>query len=642
MKATVQQEDLQLLDNILQERLLAEVPDSQDFQVKCAITNDELMILTQHPSEVAVDKQQVFAVLEQALQWQFSYQSQRVRFFLRIAGEKRPYTQQFLDFQIPSTDTERETQYGFEIPSIDTERETQYGVEIPSTDADREPMEIGHERDTLFLNSDLQTPSPSFTETEDESIMDSFISSSQQSFSDYSLPDSHLSLDEDEFEKIEDVEEKFDPFANVPDKPRKRQLSLSLPPLPIIIGTAVVIALLSGGGAFVLHRGCVISECKELQTAQQFKNDYQQQIKRTKSEKDLLAVQQQLDGVVADLQKIPQWSPRYQDSQLLVNSFSEQSTKINQVLKALQMASSAQKITQTPPKSLDELRNRQKLWRQAITSLEIIKPNNELYGLVKANLPSYKNTLKSVNDRLLKEETWVQKIANATTLGTAATKRQITAKSAPEWQKVESDFQTAISTLKIIPIGSLGSEDARKLLAEYQPKIIVARDRAKKEQLAATSYQQALKAASQARIYGNQNQWQGAIKSWEQAVQRAKQVGQDTFYFNQAKPLIETYTASLKQAQEQFQIYGDLTQTRAELNTTCSSTIKLCTFTIENQKISVRLTPEYDRLFQANNPQIQSHFQGLKDALIAISQNAQLPVFIYNAQGQERYMRQPQ
>jgi hypothetical protein len=119
-------------------------------------------------------------------------------------------------------------------------------------------------------------------------------------------------------------------------------------------------------------------------------------------------------------------------------------------------------------------------------------------------------------------------------------------------------------------------------------------------------------------------------------------VGQDTSYFNQAEPLIETYTASLKQAQEQFQLYGDLTQTRAELNSTCTSTIKICTFTIKNQKISVRLTPEYDRLFEANNPQIQSHFQSLKDALTAISQNAQLPVFIYNAQGQERDMRQPQ
>ncbi|QSV55523.1 MAG: hypothetical protein HEP80_18235 [Dolichospermum sp. UKL201] len=627
MEATVQQQYLQVLSDILQEKLVAQLLDSQDFQVKCAIRNDELMILTQHPADVLVDTQQVFEVLEQALQWQFNYQTQRVQFFLRIAGEKLPYAQYFLDFQIPSIDSEQETEDEFPSPTVDRERET---------------VKIENERDSLFISADLQTPSSPITETEDEPITDSFLPSSKESFSDYLLLDSHLSLNENEVEKIEDIEEKFDPFANTADKPRNRQLSLSLPPVPIMIGTAVVIVLLASSGAFVLHRSCVISECKELQTAQQFKSQYQQQIKRTKSQKDLLTMQQQLDKVVADLQEIPEWSPRYQDSQVLVNSFSEQSTKINQVLKALQIGSSAQKKTQTPPQSLDELRNRQKLWREAITSLEIIKPSNELYGLVTANLSNYQNTLKTVNDQLLKEETWVQRIANAKTLGENATKRQATAKSAPEWQKVESDFQTAINTLKIIPIDSLETENARKLLAEYQPKIIVARDRVKKEQLAATSYQQAIKAANQAQAYRHQNQWQGAVKSWEQAVQSAKQVGQDTFYFNQATALIETYTASLKQAQEQLQIYSDLTQTRAELNRTCTNTIKICTFTIKNHKISVRLTPEYDRLFQANNPQIQSHFQSLKYALTAISQNAQLPVFIYNAQGQERYMRQPQ
>ncbi|MDD1433394.1 hypothetical protein MEO42_20280 [Dolichospermum sp. ST_sed6] len=636
MKATVQQEDLQVLGNILQERLVAQVLDSQDFQVKCAVKNDELMILTQHPNGVTVDTQQVFEVLEQALQWQFNYQTQRVQFFLRVSGEKRPYAQHFLDFQIPTVEPERETEDDFPIPIVDTEKKTDYDFSVPTVDKDRETVEIGRERETLFMSFDHQEPSSPLTETEEETILDSFVSSSQESFSDYALPDSNLSLGESE--EIEDVEEKFDPFANIPDKPKKRLFSLSFP----MMGTAVVIAMVSGGGAVVLHRGCVISECKELQTAQQFKNDYQQQIKRTKSQKDLLVVEQKLDGVVAELQNIPQWSPRYQDSQLLITSFSEQSTKINQVLKALQMASLAQKKTQAPPKSLDELRSTQNLWRQAITSLELIKPSNELYGLVKANLPTYQNTLKSVNDQLLKEETWLQKIATAKTASEAATKLQMNAKSAPEWQRVESNFQTAINTLKIIPINSLGSEDARKLLAEYQPQIIVARSRAKKEQLAAASYQQAIKAAIQAKIYGNQNQWAGAGKAWEQAVQSSKQVSQDTFYFNQAKALIDPYTASLKQAQEQFQIYGDLTQTRAELNTTCTSRIKICTFTIENQEIKVNLTPEYDRLFQANNPQIQSHFQSLKDALKVISQNAKLPVFIYNAQGQERYMRQLQ
>ena len=192
MKVTVQQDDLKVLGDILQERLVAQVLDSKDFQVKCAVQNDELMILTQHPAEVTVNTQQVFEVLEQALQWQFSYQTQPVRFFLRIFGEKRPYTQHFLDFQMPSEDTDRETEYGFQMPSEDTDRETEYGFQIPSKDTDRETVEIGHTRDTLFLNSDLQTPSPPFTETEQEPIADSFFSNSAESFSDYSsIPDSN-------------------------------------------------------------------------------------------------------------------------------------------------------------------------------------------------------------------------------------------------------------------------------------------------------------------------------------------------------------------------------------------------------------------------------------------------------------------
>jgi hypothetical protein len=620
MKATVQQQDLQLLGDILQERLVAQVPDSQDFQVKCAIKNDELMILTQHPAGVTVDTKQVFEVLEQALQWQFNYQTQRVQFFLRISGEKLPYAKYFLNFQIPTADTDEEK--------------------------NRETLKIDNDRDTLFIPYDVQKSS---IEAEEEPIVDSFSSSSEDSFSNYALPDSIVSLygeDEDDepdkLEEVEEVEEKFDPFANIPEEPRKRNLSLSLPPLPIIIGATVVIALFSASGVFVLHRGCVISECKELQTAQQFKNNYQQQIKQSKSEKGLLAVQQKLDEVVADLQNIPQWSPRYQDSQQLINSFSEQSTKINQVLKALQMASLAQKKTEAPAESLDELRNRQKLWKQAITSLEMIKPGSDINGLVKANLPKYKNSLKSINQQLVKEETWLKKIADAKTFGENAAKRQANAKSVAEWQRVESDLKTAINTLKVIPVGSLGIEDARKLLADYQPRIIVARDRLKKEQLAATSYQQAIRAVNQAKTYANQNQWRAAINFWQQALQKAQQVNEGSFYFNQAKVLIQTYTPSLRQAEEQFQRYGDLTQTRSELNSTCTSTIRICTFTIENQKINVRLTPEYDRLFQSNNSEIQSHFQSLTNALKVIGQNAQLPVFVYNSQGQERYMKQPQ
>ncbi|MFM7408243.1 MAG: hypothetical protein ACKO3K_16700 [Cuspidothrix sp.] len=646
MKATIQQEDLQLLGNILQERLVAQMPDSQEFQVKCAIKNDELMILTEHPSEVIVNTQEIFEVLEQALQWQFNYQTEQVQLFLRKAGEKRPYSGHTLYFQISNSDSDKGNaiENGFEISPIDTDSDINYLNERETlyilTDSENPPPSVSELEEEPIADS--ENPPPSFLDLEEEPIEDSFTSSTSASFADYSSVDRILSLDEAESEPIEEIEEKFDPFADVAATSGKNRLSISLPPLPIVIGTAVVIALVSGSAAFFLYRGCVIGECKELQTGQQFKNDYPQQIKLAKSGPDLLNLQKQLDQLVEDLQKIPQWSPRYQESQLLVNSFSEQSTKINKVITALEAAGSAQKTSQTPPQSLDDLRKRQTLWKQAISSLELIKPGHEFYGIVKANLPTYQNTLKSINQKLTQEETWLQKIATAKAAGELATKLQATAKSPPEWQKVESNFQTAINTLKVIPVDSLGIEDARKLLVEYQPKITVARDRAKREQIAATSYQQAIRAANQAKAYDNQKQWQAAVKSWEQAVQNAKQVSENTFYFNQAKSLVETYNASLQQSQQQYEIYGDLTSTRNELNTTCNNTIKICTYTIENQEIKVRLTPEYDRLFQANNPEIQGHFQRLQEALKVISQNAQMPVSIYNSQGQERYMRKPQ
>lgn len=583
MKATIQQEELQHLGYILQERLVAQVLDKEEFRVRCAIKNDKLMILTEHPYEVIVNTQEVFEVLEQALQWQFNYQTEQVQLFLRKLGEKRPYSRHTLYFQIsaPQTDMGNKTENGFEMSTIETQRDINYTGEM-------------------------------------------------------------LSLDEDESEPIEETKAKFDPFTNVAVKSEKKGLSISLLPLPVVIGTIVVITLVSGGAALFLHRGCVIGECKELQTARQFKNEYPQQVKRAKSEADLLTLEKQLDQVVEELQKVPQWSPRHQESQLLANSFSEQSTKIEMVITALAAARLAQKTSQAPPKNLDELRNRQTLWRQAISSLEIIKPGDEFYGIVKTSLPTYQNSFKSINQQLTQEETWLQKIATAKTAAEAATKLQGTAKSVPEWQQVASNFQTAINILKVIPVDSLGIEDARKLLGEYEPKNFVARDRAKKEQIAAIYYQQAITSANRAKAYDHQKQWQAAVKSWEQAVQNAKQVSENTFYFNQAQSLVEIYNVSLQQSQQQYHIYSDLTSTRKELNNICNNTIKICTYTIENQEIKVRLTPEYDRLFQTNNPQIQSHFQSLQEAVKIIGQNAQMPIYIYNSQGQERYMWKPQ
>ncbi|OBQ36405.1 MAG: hypothetical protein AN487_13070 [Anabaena sp. CRKS33] len=513
MNITVEQQELLLLGDILQKRLAAKVTDIRDFQVKCAIKNDLLMILTEHTSDVTVNTQQVFEVLAQTLQSQFNYKTQHIQFFLRVFGDKLPYAKYFLDSPMPTAEKE------------------------------------------LSLT---------------EPIPDSFVSSPKASF--LNPLDSILqNLSEDE-DKSQEINQGSDPFVHIPDQPEKRYLLRSFPPASII-GTTVFIVFLYLSGTFVLHRGCVILECKELQTAKKFKGEYQQQIKSTKTDLELLAIQQKLDEVVADLQKIPQWSPRYRESQELVANLSQKSLKINQVLLALRTAISVEKRNLDPAKSSDELRNRQNLLRQAITRLNTVKHESEFHQLVQGNLSRHENSLNTITQQLIKEETWLKKIASAKTLGEAAIKGQATAKSVTDWQQVKFNLQTAINTLKTIPEDSFSFQDAGKLLAAYQSKIILADDNAKKEKLSTMSSQQVL------------------------AV---------------------------------------MNQVKNDLNKTCTSNIKICTYAIEKDKIDIRLTVEYQSLLQANNPTMLLHFQSLQNALKVISQKYQLPVSIDNSQVQEQ------
>ena len=529
MNITVEQEELRLLGDILQTQLAAKVTDIQDFQVKCAIKNNLLMILTQHPPDVAVDTQQVFEVLAQTIQSQFNYKTQHIQFFLRVFGDMLPYAKYFLDSLMPTVETEGETE-----STNQKEKETSFALK-----------------------------SSPLTEAEVELIPDSFIFSPEAPFLNYSSPElilHNLSLDEDQSQEI--AEESY-PFVPIPDQPKKRHLWRSFPP-GSIIGTIVFIVLLYLGGTFALHNGCAILGCKELQTAKQFKSEYQQQIKSTKTDLELLAIQQKLDAVVADLQKIPQWSPRYRESQELVDTLSQESLKINQVLLALRTATSVQKRNLNPAKSWAELRNRQNLLRQAITRLNTVKYESEFYQLVQGNLPGYENSLKTITQQLIREETWLKKIARAKTLGDAAIKSQATAKSSTDWQQVKFNLQMAIDTLKTIPEDSFGFQDAGKLLAVYQSKIIVADNHVKKEQLSTMSPQQLL-----------------AI----------------------------------------------INQVKTDLNKACTSKIKICTFNIENNQINVRLTVEYKTLLKTNNLTMGLHYQNLQNALKVISQKYQLPVF---------------
>jgi tetratricopeptide (TPR) repeat protein len=576
MKVAVQQEDLQLLAKTLQEQLLVEVSSAEVFEVKCAVKKDGLMILTQHQSDVTVDAQIIFAVIEEVLQSLTPHREQQVQCFLRVFGEQLPYAKCFFALK-------------------------QAGRWGGAGGAGEEYFSA--------ISSSALTYSPSLDEVEEE--------------------------------------EPFDPFADVPNLPTaKRTFQIK----PILLGVALVGIAVLGGGAYLLTRPCVMSECKEIQNAQQLKTKSPQLMRRAKSEKELLVVVQQLAIGSAALNAIPNWSPRYQKSEELKASLSGRAGKINQVVKALQTGSLATQKVQTPASSLEELQARQHIWRQAIAPLETISPDSELYGLAQGKLLNYRVRLHAVNQQIFTEEKWLKKITAAKAVASVAEKLQASAKSLNEWQKVRSTWLVAINALNSIPLTSSRYQEAEKLLVDYKPKLVAARDRTTKEQLAAKTYQQAVSAANQAKVYQQQNQWQAAATYWDQALQTAKKVSQDSLYYTQAQSLIEPYSAALKQAQEKLQVVSSFEQTRADLDKTCINGIRICTFTIDNAGIIVRLTPEYDQVRQNNlaNPysensetavDVTNHLQILREALAVIGDNANLSLFLYDSKNQVIYTR---
>ncbi|RCJ41084.1 hypothetical protein A6770_36325 [Nostoc minutum NIES-26] len=603
MKVAVQQEDLELLARTLQEQFLAQVPSGEVFQIKCAVNKDELMILTQHPVGVTVDTQQIFAVLEEVLQSLPTYREQQVQCFLRVSGDKLPYSKRSL-----------------------TMKQGNKGVEEQGS---REAGEAMFSSFSSFSSSSSSISSPS--------------SSSSLLFPPQDFP----YTDENQEEELEDP---FDPLADTPDlltnQTKRRQVQ------PILLGAALVGILVFGSGAYLLTRPCVMFECKEIQAAEKLKTESRQRISRAKSENELVTVQKQLEVTSADLITIPGWSPHYQQAEELKISLFGQSEKISQVVKALHVAATATQKTQTRANSLEELQARQHLWRQAIAPLEAIDPNSELYGFVQPRLIKYRVSLQTVNQQLLAQERWLKKLTAAKAVASVATQREASAKSLSDWRKVQSTWQIAVNALIVIPQTSPASQEAQKLLLDYKPKLATARDRATKEQLAAKSYQQALTTAKQAKIYEQQNQWQAAVIYWTQALQTAKQISQDSTYYNQAQSLTAPYSAALQQAQEKLQIDSSWQQTRTDLNKTCTSEIRICTFTINDKGITVWLSSEYEQVMQSSlfnaNPQNSSpaigatnHWQILQDALAVISDNANLPLFIYDTQGQGLYTHIP-
>ncbi|BAZ41370.1 hypothetical protein NIES4101_73360 [Calothrix sp. NIES-4101] len=596
MKATAQLEDLEFLSQILQQHLCQNISSGEIFAVKCAVKNDQLMILTQHPKSVTTDTQEVFGLLREVLESLSVYQTQKVQLYLRQTGEKLPYAKKDLIIHAQSPEKNQ---------------------------------------NSLAIAEDLDIPKS----TQTSAMFDS--------------SSSLLNITGDT------VAEKFDPFTEIPNF-RDSQASKFIFEfknnlnLAIFLLMGLLAAGIFGGIGYLLMSPCVFTTCQELQTAKSLEGRLQELAGDINSEVYLQQLQKQLDQNVASLQKLPTWSLHQQEiSQVKANLISE-SEQITQINQALAAATTAVKQSRSLTTNIEELKVRQQLWRKAIAPLETTRPDSKLYNFAQSKLSIYRSGLRAVNVQLLAQGKWQQKINDSQAVAKTAMQRESTAKTLPELQQAQATWQVVINALTGIPQTSPAYSEAQKLLAEYRPKLTAIRDRTVKLERSTKNFAQAVTAAKLAEQYQQQNQWQQAANNWQQALNAVRQVPVESPFYNQALPLAEAYSVALKEAETKSQtnIGINVDTTRTDLEKTCMGMIRVCNFTVDSRFINVRITPEYEQTLQSNVTDasqgeqndltdVTKHLETLQNALEVIGDNANLAVLVFDAQGQQIFTHIP-
>ncbi|BAZ10948.1 hypothetical protein NIES4071_27720 [Calothrix sp. NIES-4071] len=604
MKSAAQQEDLDFLSSILEESLLA-ISHSKCFEIKCAV-QDHLMVLIQHPKTVTVETGHIFAVIASVLQSETAYQTQEVRMFVRYIGEKLPYAQKTL-FIVPNTPINTFKTSN----SLDSDV---FSSVIPELDVEAQP--------------DSETPSQS-------GIFDSSASL--------------LTITADV------IEEDNNPLKGAPLRPPRKNTYISL----ILIGTLVLsIVAIFGASGFFLVSPCILSTCKELTTAKQLQNEWTQLANNVKTEEDLLQLQRKLDKAIASLQRIPGWSPSYQNAEEVATALSSKSQQIKLLTQALQSGTTASRVSRSLTNDISNLQSRSLLWRQAIAPLEAISTDSKFYSFAQSKLSQYRTGLQSVNVQMQAQSKWKKKVNDAIAAAKVALKRESIAKSLPDLQRALSTWQIVVNALIAVPQNSQAYADARKLLNDYQPRLLAIRDRVSRQEQAATSLASATATAKLAQQYEQQNQWQPAAIRWQQAINTIKQIPADSSLYNQVQPLLQMYSSAFEQAQTKLQIMtmtgatASTASTRASLEKTCKGSVRICDFTVDERFITVRMTLEYERTLEINttgaNSQniqniktVQKHLETLQQALEAIGDNANTAVLVFDAQGQQIFTHIP-
>jgi hypothetical protein len=654
MHSATRLDDLKILECFLQNSLHAHLGRIIPFRVQCLYKDDTLWVLAQHPADVVIDIPDIFKVLERALQAEEPKIPLTVKLYLRSEGNQRPYSHQsfavypLVKKTVPGEAAPEMTGVSEDRIALERDAHAPNTADIrqgyrPVSDQDRSRPVVNLGQGQPEQLADNHTPTSTVIPSTSPEIMSSF----------NDFPQSHPS--EDRLVKIDadvfaaDIENSFgatrddeDEYSSVKSKPQRKN-KLMLP----ILGGLGLLAIGSGAG-YMGTRPCVFSTCTALNTATQLTQSSLAVVNTPSvTGQEVLTAQKQLHQSVDQLKSIPVWSGSYGNAQKNLQSTTAHAADLDTAVIAMNKAYRAAVLVKTPPIPLLKWQESKQMWTDSIANLGKIPTSSQIYPLARQKLTDYQGRLGDIDRRIESETTADQKLKSAVDGIRVVTQSQLTAANLVQLRAVKTQWTQVNDQLTSIPANTNAYGQAQELLKSYQSKITSAQDKVLEEDKAAQNYQTAIKLAEAAKLSQQNNQLDRAVAEWNQSVVAIQSVPQNSVVYPQAKPLVVEYTKNFQQADAKLKNTQRISLATKDLQRTCAGTPQICTYTINNKAIIVRLMSLYTQTLTQTalsasqqgdgnaKAGIVNHVKTLGNALQTISENAKLPLEIYGADGKQ-------
>ncbi len=652
--------------------------------VQCAIRDERLIVLGQHPAWASIDPTHILKVLERRIQsFQLDFTKQ-VRLYLRVSGTSQPYAHRWFMIQPPPPPPLRmlgslpqgEPGVAAALPESDTEDEHWF-VEDDELDALVHQLTASHPLDQPMA---IAAPAPideslPYAVSGDAQLISRFDQNSASG--DITLNDSYLTEHSGDGQNAaatapgksetalalpnlrtlthssvqEGLSQARSLHHHAQDKVRlltrgvlhqlstKHTAVLTDHPLSKIDGRMAIAAgaavLGIAGAAYSVTRPCAVGDCTPLHTAQDLSTASSQILRKANRWQDLEAAREKLTQALDLLEPIPLWSHHAHRADQLISTYQDHIIAIETMLDMEELAYTASQAEQDEIHSIADLETVQSLWQDVIQTFEAVPATSDLYPFALKHIGTYRDRLAAIDRRIQAEQAAMQALDNAKQAAQLAQTRQGVARTLENWQFARVTWIVAVERLTSVPRNTLAGAEAQRFLNDYQASLDGVNHRVQREQAAVRILEQAEQRAQIAQAAEYRFDWQQAVADWDRAIAHAQQVDTDTHYKLKAEELITHYTNSLTDAQEKLQTTE---RVQTELEQTCIGEIRICNLISVGQAIKVRLDDGYINAIEAarssGNTQLQAvitdHQLILRRTLEQIARTYQLPIEVYD------------